>query len=135
VLLGDDDWGNSTCFHFQDVDPNAKTEIQVTTCSNEFVIALQLLRHDFIEGLNSCSNVVARAAIEEWAEKQLSAKVEYCTAAGLKSRKAVRGWERFVMRSLSRGRGSNKKTALGWGFVGFEGSIKVPVGLHLASFF
>ena len=111
AILGDDDWACSTCFNFHHVDPDEKTEIQVTTSADAYVIALQLLRQDYAQALQSCGSVVTSAALGDWAERQMEAKRDEGAGARVTSLKALRGWERVVMRMKIKGVSRHERPA------------------------
>lgn len=132
ALLGDEGWASSTCFNLGYVDSKDPVEIQVTPCPNEYVIALQLLRQDFVESMESCKNVMVRKGVEEWAQKQMRANRVAMelpgavdgSAPNVRNMKALRTWERLVMR-ICNAKQQRPRRGMDWAFVGIEGSIKV----------
>jgi len=100
AILGDEDWANSTCFHFPPADTDENTEIQIKTYPNEYVVVLQLNGEQFQEVLNN-SAVVTQAAVSEYIEKwKQSREAIACETDPLKMfrMKQIRNWEGLTLR-------------------------------------
>ena len=73
AILGDPDWGNSSCFDFETSNSDEVVELQASAHPLSFVIVLELTQQDFHEALDeACLEVrdSVKTFVEQWRTSQ-----------------------------------------------------------------